>query len=128
MICLNGFYGTECSQPRRHGSVSQLISPFAPHIAEELWAKAISNIEPKTAETFLVNQKWPTFNPALVVDNEITMGVQINGKHRGEITVTKDAAQDVAVSAARPRTALLRPLKAKRLKRLFTFQIEFSIL
>ena len=72
--------------------LAQLISPFMPHLAEECW-KALGH------ETMIGTQPWPSFDPALVAENEVTMPVQINGKKRGDLTIARDAGQS-AVEAA----------------------------
>ena len=71
----------------------QLVSPFAPHIAEELWSM-LGN----SGSVF--DAGWPAFDAALVVDERVTMAVQVNGKTRGTISVVKDAKQSTAFEAA----------------------------
>lgn len=61
----------------------QLIAPFAPHMADELWQQL--------GGTGLVqNASWPTWDEALTVENTVTIAVQVNGKLRGEVSVSKD--------------------------------------
>ena len=64
-----------------------LLSPFMPHITEELWAEMGESDR-------LSKTVWPTPDPAYLHQSEVTLAVQINGKRRGEITVATDA--DVA--------------------------------
>ncbi len=71
----------------------QLVSPFAPHIAEELWS-VLGN----TRSVF--DSRWPTYDEALTVENRITMAVQVNGKTRGTVSLAKDATQGDAMTAA----------------------------
>ncbi len=71
----------------------QLASPFAPHIAEELWS-----VLGETKSVF--DSGWPAFDASFVVDDSVTMAVQVNGKTRGTITVPKAATQDEAMAAA----------------------------
>src|SRR5436190_11348119 len=71
----------------------QLASPFAPHIAEELWS-----VFGETRSIF--DSGWPTYDEALVVEDRVTMAVQVNGKTRSTITLSKTASQDEAVAAA----------------------------
>jgi leucyl-tRNA synthetase len=71
----------------------QLVSPFAPHIAEELWS-----ILGGTTSVF--EGGWPSYDPALVAEDRITMAVQVGGKTRGTIAVAKTATQDDAFAAA----------------------------
>jgi leucyl-tRNA synthetase len=70
----------------------QIVAPMAPHLAEECWAVlANSEMVSKTA--------WPRYQEALVVENEVTLPVQINGKKRAELTIARSADQ-TAVEAA----------------------------
>ena len=71
-----------------------LLSPFAPHVAEELWA--ILGHAPSVSQ-----QPWPQFDPALTVSDRLTIPVQVNGKLRGKIEVAADTARDVVERAAR---------------------------
>ena len=71
----------------------QLVSPFAPHIAEELWSVM-------GGTTSVFDAGWPAFDPALVVEDSVTMAVQVQGKTRGTITVSKTATQEEAMAAA----------------------------
>jgi leucyl-tRNA synthetase len=71
----------------------QMVSPFAPHIAEELWS-VLGN----SASIF--DTRWPSYDEALTVEDRITMAVQVNGKTRGTITVPRDVTQDQAMEAA----------------------------
>jgi len=71
----------------------QMVSPFAPHIAEELWS-LLGNA------TSVFDGGWPSYDPALLVESTVTMAVQVNGKTRGTITLPKDASQDDAIAAA----------------------------
>jgi leucyl-tRNA synthetase len=66
-----------------------LIQPFAPHIAEELWQKLSANSQLPSAN--LAYQPWLKFDPALLVESEIEIAVQVNGKLRDVIKVPVDA-------------------------------------
>jgi leucyl-tRNA synthetase len=63
-----------------------MIAPMMPHLAEECWA-AIGG------EGLAAAKPWPSYDPALVVDSEIVLPVQINGKKRGDLTIARDADQ-----------------------------------
>jgi leucyl-tRNA synthetase len=67
----------------------QLLAPFAPHLAEELWAKANSafGLQPSA----LTYSPWPKFDPVLLVENEIEIPVQVNGKLRDVIKAPVNA-------------------------------------
>ena len=73
------------SDTKRAGAKAliQLMGPMTPHLAEELWDKL-------GGDGLVVSAKWPKADPDLLVDDEITLPIQINGKRRAEITVPKD--------------------------------------
>jgi leucyl-tRNA synthetase len=73
--------------------VVQLVSPFAPHIAEELWEKL-------GHEGSVFDAGWPKFDASLAEDEHIELAVQVNGKTRGKLSVPRDINQDAAVAAA----------------------------
>lgn len=65
----------------------KILSPFAPHITQELWSTL-------GHKSFLVEEDWPTYDESLLVDDTITIAVQVNGKVRAEISVPSDATDD----------------------------------
>ena len=62
----------------------RLISPMAPHLAEECWAQ-LGN------EGLVADAAWPSFDPAMLVDDEVTVAVQVNGKLRDTISIARGA-------------------------------------
>jgi len=81
----------------------QLIAPFAPHLAEESWEL----IEEKNS---VFESTWPIFDKKLVVETKITIGVQVNGKVRGEIEITFDTSEEDAVAEARKLENVMKHL------------------
>lgn len=75
-------------------TVTRLMTPLAPHLAEEMWEKL-------GGTPFVVNEAWPKFDPALIVDATVTVVVQVNGKLRGELTVSKDEPKESILKQAR---------------------------
>jgi leucyl-tRNA synthetase len=75
-----------------------LLHPFAPHLAEELWAKLHST--PPLQSSSLAYASWPKFNPDLLLEETLEIPVQVNGKLRDVITVPADATQQQIESAA----------------------------
>jgi leucyl-tRNA synthetase len=69
-----------------------LLQPFAPHIAEELWYKLHASLA--HPQVSLPYQPWPKFDPALLVESEIEIPVQVNGKLRAVLKVSVDATQN----------------------------------
>ena len=77
-----------------------LLQPFAPHLAEELWAKA--DIPPSDKlRRRLAYAPWPKFDPALLVESEIEIPVQVNGKFRDVIKIAVDADNATIEAAAK---------------------------
>ncbi len=74
-------------------SVAQLINPITPHFAEELWERL-------GHDTMLVDTAWPEADPALLVDETVTVAVQVNGKLRGTVDLPRGAAREDAEQAA----------------------------
>ncbi|MBX7118893.1 MAG: leucine--tRNA ligase [Gemmatimonadaceae bacterium] len=74
--------------------VVQLVAPFAPHIAEELWAML-----GHAGSVF--DSRWPAFDPARLASDTIELVVQVGGKTRGKLVVPKDVTQDQALAAAK---------------------------
>jgi leucyl-tRNA synthetase len=71
----------------------QLVAPFAPHAAEELWEKL-------GHEESVFDAGWPVFDPALATEEAVTIAVQVGGKTRGTIQLPVGAGQDAALEAA----------------------------
>ncbi|WP_294172422.1 leucine--tRNA ligase [uncultured Sphingomonas sp.] len=65
----------------------KLIAPMAPHLAEEAWAKL-------GGETIVAQEAWPEHDPTLLVDEEVTVAVQVNGKLRDTLVVARGAPKD----------------------------------
>jgi leucyl-tRNA synthetase len=71
----------------------QLVAPFAPHVAEELWEKL-------GGQGSVFDGGWPTFDPTLAAEDMIDLAVQVQGKLRGTIRVAKTVTQDEAQALA----------------------------
>jgi leucyl-tRNA synthetase len=91
--------------------LAQLISPFMPHLAEECWA-ALGH------DTMIGTQPWPSFDPALVTENEVTLPVQINGKRRGDLTIARDAGQSAVEAAVLELDFVKAALNGAKLKKI----------
>jgi leucyl-tRNA synthetase len=79
----------------------QLVAPFAPHIAEELWERF-------GHKRSIFDSGWPAYDPELAADERITMAVQVNGKTRGTIQVPPEVSQEGAVAAAMADSSIAR--------------------
>ncbi|EHS50264.1 leucyl-tRNA synthetase [Rhizobium sp. PDO1-076] len=89
----------------------QLIAPMTPHLAEECWT-VLGN------SGLVAQAPWPSYDEALVAENDVTMPVQINGKKRAELTISRDADQNAvseAVLALEPVRAALNGQAPKKI-------------
>ncbi|WP_170362353.1 leucine--tRNA ligase [Ruegeria arenilitoris] len=68
-------------------TLAQLMSPMTPHLAEDIWAH-------QGGEGLVAVAPWPVADQAMLVDDTVTLPIQINGKRRAEISVAKDMAKD----------------------------------
>jgi leucyl-tRNA synthetase len=98
-----------------------LLHPFAPHLAEELFAKLMAQGRagsPLPAEAASLSyQPWPKFDPALLVEKTIEIPVQINGKLRDRIVVSADATAAEVESAALACERIQQFLEGKPVKK-----------
>jgi leucyl-tRNA synthetase len=87
-----------------------VLAPFAPHLAEELWAK-LGHRES------LSYAPWPTYDPAHLVEDEKEIAVQVNGKVRGTVTVPADAPQEAVLAAAKAQENVARYLEGATIRK-----------
>jgi len=88
----------------------QLLAPIAPHIAEQLW-------EILGGKDSIVNHEWPTYDEALLVEDEIEIVFQINGKVRAKLTVAADLSREELEKAALADEDVQRHLDGKTVRK-----------
>jgi leucyl-tRNA synthetase len=89
MILVNHLHGLDAPPREAMEKLVLCLAPFAPHLAEELWERL--GHPPSIADA-----EWPSYDPALCVDAEVEIAVQVNGKVRGRITIARDADEATA--------------------------------
>jgi leucyl-tRNA synthetase len=89
----------------------QLFNPMMPHLAEECWA-ALGHT------TLVAQAPWPQVEPDLLIENTITLPVQINGKKRADVTVARDAANADIEAAVLALDAVQKALDGKTPKKM----------
>ncbi|TCA28707.1 leucine--tRNA ligase [Rhizobium leguminosarum bv. viciae] len=89
----------------------QLVSPMTPHLAEECWA-ALGN------EGLLAQASWPQYDETLVIENDVVLPVQINGKKRAELTISRDADQNAVTDAVLDLDAVKNALNGQAPKKI----------
>ena len=83
-----------------------LVAPMAPHIAEETWAAM-------GREGLIADAAWPQADPAMLVEDEVTIAVQINGKLRDTLTAPKGAPREALEEMALASANVVRILDGK---------------
>jgi leucyl-tRNA synthetase len=92
-------------------SLALMVSPFAPHLGEECWS-ILGHTDT------LAYHPWVKFEEELCVDDVINMGVQVNGKSRGQVTIPADADEETALSAAMDIGPVQKQLEGKDIKKI----------
>ena len=110
MVYVNALTGRETLPRALLEPLPRLLSPFAPHLAEEVWA-ALGN------KTLIADAPWPAFDPALCVDDELEIAVQVNGKVRDTIKVLITADQAVYQRLALASEKVQRAMEGKPAKK-----------
>ena len=87
MTMVNEFYKIKRINTAEFSTFLQLLNPFAPHITEELYQK-IGN------KTTIADSKWPVYDEEKIVDDEIEIPIQINGKLKATVKVPADISED----------------------------------
>jgi leucyl-tRNA synthetase len=111
MIFANALQKAPAVNRRSVLSFLQLLAPFAPHIAEELWERL-------GEKPSVLDAAWPKFDPAKLVSTETKLVVQVNGKHRGELIVPVGTAQEAALAQAKENPKIAPHLAGKAIKRI----------
>lgn len=93
MIFINEAFKSEAAYSKLMEPFILLLSPYAPHIAEELWEK-------QGNKPSVCARPWPEWDEALTVEDEVTVVIQINGKLRSKMTLERDADNDTVKTAA----------------------------
>ncbi|MCB9682621.1 MAG: leucine--tRNA ligase [Alphaproteobacteria bacterium] len=87
-----------------------ILSPYAPHLAEELWARI-------GHDHTLADERWPAWDPAALIDDTVTIAVQVMGKVRGTIEVARDADAATVLAAAKAEPNVARHLEGTTIRK-----------
>ena len=102
--------GRECSRDEIEPLVV-LVAPFAPHFAEELYERMGNK------QSIFDSAIWPAYDPEMLIDNVVSIGVQVNGKMRGTIDIGVDASQEDAVAVAKSHGNVSRHLEEATIRK-----------
>ncbi|MCC8121606.1 MAG: leucine--tRNA ligase, partial [Oscillospiraceae bacterium] len=93
MALVNDFYANGCSRGD-YRALLLMLSPFAPHIVEELWERL------GFGGGMACQQSWPVYDESKTVDSQVTIAVQVGGKLRATLTAPLDSTQEYLVAEA----------------------------
>lgn len=110
MICVNELSTRPTGSRGAYVELLTLLAPYAPHLSEHLF-------EAVGEEGSIHATSWPTYDSALLVSNQVTVVVQVNGKKRGEIILAPDASEEEAVMVAQALPAVLEAVGDKQVLR-----------
>jgi len=85
-------------------TLAQLMSPMTPHLSEDIWAH-------QGGEGLIANAPWPVADDSMLVEDSVTLPIQVNGKRRGELTVAKDLDKAEVEKLALAHEAVQRVLE-----------------
>ncbi|MBV2358874.1 leucine--tRNA ligase [Thalassococcus sp. CAU 1522] len=92
-------------------ALAQLMAPMTPHLSEDIWAML-------GGEGLIADAPWPRADEAMLVEDTVTLPIQVNGKRRGELTVPKDLAKEEVEKQVLAHEAVLRALDGAQPKKL----------
>jgi leucyl-tRNA synthetase len=105
MVCTNAFTGAEVKPAGAIVTFLKVLSPFAPHLAEELNAQIRDKFPALAAKRFLSDETWPAYDPAALIEDEVEVVFQVNGKLRDKarvpVAATKEEIEKIALASAR---------------------------
>ena len=113
MIMVNELYKTETLPRAIWEPFILLLSPYVPHLAEELWMMA--GHTPSVA-----NQAWPSFREELTIDDEIELVIQVNGKVRAKVQVAKGTGKEQMLSLAMDHERIQEWIAGKDIVKMIT--------
>ena len=89
----------------------RLAAPMVPHLAEECW-KILGN------QGLVAEQGWPEADSSLLIEDSVTIAVQVNGKRRGELTIARDASKEDIEAAALALAPVARAIEGREIRKI----------
>jgi leucyl-tRNA synthetase len=114
MIFVNAFTGAETIPLSSMRAFLVLLSPFAPHIASELWEKLNTKFEGACGD--ITEQQWPAYDERLLVEDEVEIVLQINGRVRDRMKMSVSATDQEMKSAALSNPKIQERIEGKTVR------------
>ena len=118
MIFVNEAYKTEVLPQKAMAEFVQMLSPIAPHIAEELWER-IGSVEEITYAS------WPNYEEAWTVDQEVEIVVQVNGKIVERISIAADMSQEAMEAMAKELEKVQELIAGKTIRKVIAVKASW---
>ncbi len=103
-----------------YGVLLKLLAPFAPHITEELWQSVLSN------KSSINLERWPEFDEALLLEESVTIVVQVNGKFRDTLTVKRGLPEEEIKSMVMTNEKVEKAVENKEIKKFIYIQDKLT--
>lgn len=107
---LSKYDGQDAVRMEALGILIRSIAPFMPHLSEECWSAL-------GGEGLVATAPWPQLDNAMLVEDEVTLPIQVNGKRRGEITVPASLSKDDIEAAALSEPNIVRTLDGQTVRK-----------
>ena len=108
MECMNYFSNHDKIDPNIKGMLIKTMAPLIPHISEELW-----ELNGNSASVF--DESYPKYDKSLVIDDTVSIAIQVNGKLRGSIEVEKTIDKEDLLAFAKKQENVNIHLKDKNI-------------
>jgi len=115
MVFVNGFTNVERIPVAAMRMLLVLLNPFAPHLTSELWENLGAKFRIEPSE--ITRQPWPSYDEALLVEAEVEIAVQINGKMRARLKVATDASEETLKVAALALPKIAEAIAGKEIRK-----------
>jgi len=110
MTYVNYLSGLDKIAPELYSTLLKLMTPFTPHLAEEMWARLGNG-------NLIIDAEWPQGDKALAQDDVVTIAVQICGKMRGTVEVPANASKEDVEKAAMTLDNVMRQIEGKEIRK-----------
>ena len=115
MVFVNSFTNVEKIPVSAIRTLLVLLNPFAPHLTSELWEILGAKFQIQPAK--IAQQTWPDYDEALLIEDEVEIVVQINGKMRARLNVATDANEETLKTAALASPKIAESIAGKEIRK-----------
>ncbi|MDZ4209791.1 MAG: class I tRNA ligase family protein, partial [Candidatus Curtissbacteria bacterium] len=98
----------------------KLIAPYAPHLTEELWMEVLGN------ETSIHLEKWPEFNEALLLEESVTLVIQVNSRVRDTMSIKRGLSEDEVKKMVLANEKVKKEIEGKEIKKFVYIQDKLT--